>query len=653
MSRDRKLEIEYSGAQGQAQEVLVELNRVAKLSRTDRHLESNVLKQTDTLELLVEDKSQNSARIDVHQPIVRTKEIDSIRKAPIPQSAATFLHSDIPSQGGSCSLDVYSNQATSNTLIGQDLWKQLKRVTIPVFSGDKRTYQNWKAAFITCVDQAPATPEYKLLQLRQCLAGEALKSIESLGHSATAYHAAMDRLERKFGGERRQVAIYLEEIDNFRPVRHGNSKDIEKYADLLDVAIVNLKESNRSEELKDGMLYIKLQKKLPAPMLAAYHRWVFENHRVECVEVLREWVIQEAEFHSRALETVQGLTTTKFGKPEVKFSSYREPQRTFFGRPQFKLESTNECQGQGQRSCKICGRSHGIWSCGEFRQLDVSKRWENAKKLRLCFRCLGEGHLGQYCTRTRVCGLSGCKELHHRLLHSDLTHGGDKTMASQCPAKRNESEQPAVHRKKLENDEQTMRMGSSREGDQETVEKNVTSPKEATLVTGCTGNIALRTIPVYLRNGNKKLRVTALLDDASTKTYLNSDVAAEMGLQGEIRKVNVSVLNGQLKSFETTPVECVIESLDGKTSLSVTAFTTGKVTGNMRAMDWTTCAKEWPHLQGIKFYKLGPRPVVDILIGLDCADLHFSLQDVRGEPGQPIARLTPLGWTCVGLVDEQ
>ena len=42
-----------------------------------------------------------------------------------------------------------------------------------------------------------------------------------------------------------------------------------------------------------------------------------------------------------------------------------------------------------------------------------------------------------------------------------------------------------------------------------------------------------------------------------------------------------------------------------------------------------------------------------MLIGLDCADLHYSLQDVRGEPGQPIARLTPLGWTCVGPVDEQ
>ena len=54
-----------------------------------------------------------------------------------------------------------------------------------------------------------------------------------------------------------------------------------------------------------------------------------------------------------------------------------------------------------------------------------------------------------------------------------------------------------------------------------------------------------------------------------------------------------------------------------------------------------------------KYRVLWPWPIVDMLIGLDCADLHFSLQDVRGEPGQPIARLTPLGWTCVGQVDEQ
>ena len=72
--------------------------------------------------------------------------------------------------------------------------------------------------------------------------------------------------------------------------------------------------------------------------------------------------------------------------------------------------------------------------------------------------------------------------------------------------------------------------------------------------TSVKGNIALRTVFVYLRNGDRKLRINALLDDASTRTYINVDVAAELGLQGHPQKVNVSVLHGQVKTFETTPV---------------------------------------------------------------------------------------------------
>ena len=154
-------------------------------------------------------------------------------------------------------------KASNQGSIGQDMWKQLKRVSIPIFRGDKRTYENWKAAFLACIDQAPATAEYKLLQLRQYLSGEALKSIENLGHSATAYEAAKSRLERKYGGTRRQMAIYLGELESFKPIRTGYAKDIEKFADLLDIAVVNLKEAGRQDELGNGSLYVKLQKKDP------------------------------------------------------------------------------------------------------------------------------------------------------------------------------------------------------------------------------------------------------------------------------------------------------------------------------------------------------------------------------------------------------
>ena len=44
----------------------------------------------------------------------------------------------------------------------------------------------------------------------------------------------------------------------------------------------------------------------------------------------------------------------------------------------------------------------------------------------------------------------------------------------------------------------------------------------------------------------------------------------------------------------------------------------------------------------LTFYQLGSPPIVEVLIGLDSTDLHYSFRNVQCELGQPIARLTPL-----------
>ena len=50
------------------------------------------------------------------------------------------------------------------------------------------------------------------------------------------------------------------------------------------------------------------------PMLTRYHRWVSQTEKVDSVEILRVWIIQEAEFHTIASETVQGLTNGKWNE---------------------------------------------------------------------------------------------------------------------------------------------------------------------------------------------------------------------------------------------------------------------------------------------------------------------------------------------------
>ena len=159
-------------------------------------------------------------------------------------------------------------------------------------------------------------------------------------------------------------------MDNFRPICPGNYKEIEKFADLLDITIVNLKEANRSEELNDGLLYLKLQKKLPTSMLSTYHQWIFERQKQESVKSLREWVLQEPEFQTKALEAVHGLADIREENVEIRKFKRKNPH-TFFRRFGAKADSSTE--RQQSRVCRICSKSHGAWVCPEFKQMEIQK----------------------------------------------------------------------------------------------------------------------------------------------------------------------------------------------------------------------------------------------------------------------------------------
>lgn len=60
---------------------------------------------------------------------------------------------------------------------------------------------------------------------------------------------------------------------------------------------------------------------------------------------------------------------------------------------------------------------------------------------------------------------------------------------------------------------------------------------------------------------------------------------------------------------------------------------------------------KYEHLKDINFPTVENKPFVDILIGIDYAELHRSITKRYGKVGEPIARLGPLGGTCIGKPD--
>ena len=158
--------------------------------------------------------------------------------------------------------------------------------------------------------------------------------------------------------------------------------------------------------------------------------------------------------------------------------------------------------------------------------------------------------------------------------------------------------------------------------------------------------VAMGIVAVYLEHctENRNIKVNALIDEASSKSYLNSDIAAALGLSGTSEEMIVNVLNGNQTKFHTTVVDFKITSMDGEVSKAASAYTTERVTGDMNVVDWnlykiTVELPEGHHLTASR-------------TTTSYQDLLYSIRDVRGKPGEPIARLTPLGWTCIGSLQN-
>ena len=95
-----------------------------------------------------------------------------------------------------------------------------------------------------------------------------------------------------------------------------------------------------------------------------------------------------------------------------------------------------------------------------------------------------------------------------------------------------------------------------------------------------------------------------------------------------------------------------IESLDEKTKKKIKAWTMNEICRGMPIPDWNRHKEKLHHLKGIPFLRVPGRKTVDVLIGSDHPELTLALEERVGKPGEPVARRTPLGWTCVGRIPD-
>ena len=253
---------------------------------------------------------------------------------------------------------------------------------------------------MVCVDQQPISAELKLLQLRQCLTGPPLKSIEAFGYSASAYSAAISRLEHKYGGLRRKTAVHMTALSQFTPIRdRGTAAEFERFVDLLQVAITNLQDVGRLGELAAGTFCTQVQQILGPELLTNYNRWRCDTGAKESVPHLLQWVLREADFRTEADEMLHSIANTPLGSrspPSAKPSRFGPATASAL-----TVLSTNPCA--------YCSQDHAAAQCSVITSL--ARRKEIVKQDGRCFVCLKQHHMARNCQSTLKC--AKCSRRHH------------------------------------------------------------------------------------------------------------------------------------------------------------------------------------------------------------------------------------------------
>lgn len=249
------------------------------------------------------------------------------------------------------------------------------------------------------------------------------------------------------------------------------------------------------------------------------------------------------------------------------------------------------------QQCVTCLEGHKLAHCTQFKDLSLSDRWDVVKTNNLCRICLGNHK--RKCWFTKPCGINGCTVQHNPLLHSeDQASGG-------------------------------------------TVNNHRSSSE---------GETYYRIVPVTLYGDKKTVTIFALMDDGSTLTLLEEEVADFLGVKG-INDPPCIRWTGDVTRYEDDSRRLNLQISAAKPNSKVYPLSNVYIVKNLNLSNETMNAvnvkSKYTYLQNIPLESY-ENVTPSMIIGVNNPNLISSMRVREGGWHQPVASKTRLGWTLFG-----
>lgn len=245
---------------------------------------------------------------------------------------------------------------------------------------------------------------------------------------------------------------------------------------------------------------------------------------------------------------------------------------------------------------------HRLEDCDVFKSRSYSDKWKTVKENSICRTCLSI-HKHKKCKVDQVCGVEGCQYLHNKLLH-----------------KQNVEEKPNCHH-----------------------------------VHALTPSVHFKVLPVVIECNGASLETYAMLDDGSSITIIDKDLAEELHLTGVKEPLCLKWTTGINKRDDTSQKVSFTIRPRNQQQLSfrlADVRTLKNLSLPCQSLNADCLAKKYTHLQNLpilSYEEITPK----ILIGNDNCKLSMVLKYKCGGANDPIACKTKLGWTICGTVNPE
>ena len=472
----------------------------------------------------------------------------------------------------------------------------LQPIKLPSFSG--KDYFRWRAIFDIAVDSQEISKKFKMLNLITCLEGEPKELIAHYPPTAESYDCALHRLEELYGGKRRLMAEAIQNVRQGRIIDEENLSDVKRFLAVLEATVVTMKETNYKGELTEGGALIECAKdRMSRSFLREYTKWTISERKEASFESL-------INFLSEWIQILSSSMTYKAGKAKSQVAFLNTAQNT----NKDKKGSTFRSYCLWHKIELNVSEPHYLDSCDSFKALTVKQRRDFVYKNKLCRVCLKPNHIAKDCKNGRGRCRTCPQATHHFLLH-------EKPVTQTSDSNDDSVESHSFHLQ--------------------------------------SGSISLQTIPVKISNGNKTIIVNALLDIGSNSSFIRESLVKELGLKEYATELKqIHTMNRTEEDIRVSKVKIDMESLNGNVRRRETLMTIKDMLMSSYPTDWSVAQHEWEHLRSVKFPRLAKRDTHELLIGTDLIFYHRCLKEIRGPLNGPIARLTPLGWSCFGRISK-